>query len=117
MSETVKITTVGEFDAEELWSAVFGSAWETWDWWWSIKYIDCNWDVVGKVKIVACDPDDEDAPKVTKTIGLDDIVKAIESLTARDYFTVARDLKELDFDACSGDCVIQEAIFGEVIYG
>ena len=115
MSETVNIKGVGEINAEELWYCVFGSAWETWDWWWSIKYIGGDWDKVCKVKIVACDPDDDDVPKVTKTIGLDDIVRVLNELA--DFAPIAECLSDLDFDAVWGDCVIQHAVFGETIYG
>jgi hypothetical protein len=113
----VSIKGIGEFDAAELWSCVFGSAWETWDWWVSIDYIDGDWDKICTVKIVALDPDDEDEDEstITKTIGLDDIVRVLNELA--DFAPIVECLNHDDFDAVWGDCVLQHAVFGETIYG
>lgn len=115
MSEKVIISI--QMEAEEVWSNVLGSAWEDWDWWQEIKYSDgSSWDKVGEITVSITDPDDENGEKViTKTLNVHDLAKAYGELVAENYG--GTNLNIHDLDAVYGDCVLQQAIFGEVIYG
>ena len=70
MNEVVsgeKVTIPVVVDAEQFWSAVFGSAWETWDWWVSLNYLEgSDWDKVGQVEIAGLDPDGNQETDIIK---------------------------------------------------
>ena len=103
-----------EVDDKELWSAVFGSAFETFgNHWWEIEYQKgTNWDKVGKVKLVAFD--EVTMEKTEKIVGIEDLVKALPIANKQ----VSMDLLDFDnYDAICGDAVLQVAVLGEVIYG
>jgi hypothetical protein len=122
MNEVVaveKVTIPVVVDAEQFWSAVFGSAWETWDWWVSLNYLEgSDWDKVGQVEIAGLDPDgDQETDIIKKVLGLDDIVKAFSKAVTDNKSFGGFDPHELDLDACDGDVVIQYAMFGDVVYG
>lgn len=106
-------------NAEEFWSAVFGSAWETWEWWVGLNYLEgSDWDKVGQVEITALDPDgNQETDTIKKVLGLDDIVNAFTKAVTDNKSFGGFDPHELDLDACDGDVVIQYAMFGDVIYG
>ena len=52
---------------------------------------------------------------LTATFTIEDMVRALEE--SRDHPQIMRDLRSGDFDSIYGDYVIQQAIFGEVIFG
>ena len=118
MSNKVTINA-REFDVEELWSSIFGSSWEQWEWWNSYSFLDGgDWDKSCSVRIHWWnDPDDHSEGITSRLIDITDIVSALETLVTAGYTTVASGLEDFDFDASSGDCVIQQACFDEVIYG
>lgn len=100
-------------DAEDLWSSVFGSAWETCPWWVGVKYLEGGWNVPGRVRITPEDPDTGergepvivDLPALAEAVGWY-IASGYESMCALE-----------DLDAVYGDVIIQKAVFGEVVYG
>jgi hypothetical protein len=103
-----------EVDDKELWSAVFGSAFESFgNHWWEIEYQKgTNWENVGKVKLVAFD--EVTMEKTEKIVGIEDLVKALPIANKQ----VSMDLLDFDnYDAICGDAVLQVAVLGEVIYG
>lgn len=111
MTETVVIPV--RIPADDLWSAVFGSAFETWSWYYSVDYIEGDWDVPGKVMIMAWDGVHEDYDHLNEyVIDLDDLVEAYTKYVNLGYKTMYDDL-----DAVYGDVVVQLAMYGEVIYG
>jgi len=112
-----KILLKYEIDDEELWSAVCGSAWEMNSWWWAAEYEGGDWDEPCTLWVAIANPDSDhwfEDGVTTATITLDDIVRAIEELF--DHAVVMHCLREMDFDSSYGDVVMQQAIFGDVIY-
>jgi hypothetical protein len=113
MSEKVIITI--QMDAQEVWSNVLGSAWEDWDWWEKIKYSEgSDWDKVGEITLSITDPNDEENV-ITKTLGVQDLAKAYAELASKNYGGTNLDIHDLD--AVYGDCVLQQAVLGDVVYG
>jgi hypothetical protein len=108
-----KIIVPVAIEAEDFWSHILGSAWETWDWWTGVDYLDgSDWDKVGEVKITGWDGETEGETLITKTLNIGDLAEAYGKCLAEGYrFNLD------DFDACDGDAVIQMAMFGEVVYG
>ncbi len=112
MSETITISL--EVKKQELWEAVFGSAWETFgNHWYSVDYLgDASWDVIGQVKLVAID--EVTLLKTEKVVGIEELAKALPIANEQ----VSMDLFDFDdYDAICGDAVLQVAVLGEVVYG
>lgn len=118
MSSKVVVAVRMELDAQKVWRSVFGSGFETCPWWTGAEFIEGDWDEVGKVEVSYADPDDYDPlwSRVSKVLDLNDIVKALASLDEV-YAYVVRDLMDENLDAITSDVIIQQAVFGEVIYG
>lgn len=113
LPEGGKITLAVEFDAVEFWSAALGSGWETWSWWYVVDYQGGDWDKPCLVNVMVSDPEgDDESETVCKSFTLDDLVKAYGVLVGKGHR-----LNPEDMDACDGDALIQQAIFGEVVYG
>jgi hypothetical protein len=96
---------------------IMGAAWETWDWWVGYEYKGGDWDKPCTLVVTAWGADEGDDPEeyITKHITIDDVVSALEALAG--YGMVHKDLARCDFDASSSDCVIQQCVYGEVVYG
>ena len=113
MSEE-KITIAVEVNKQELWDAVFGSAWESFgNHWYSCEYLgDTSWDKIGQVKLVAID--EITLLKTEKVVGIEELAKALPIANEQ----VSMDLFDFDdYDAICGDAVLQVAVLGEVVYG
>ena len=113
MSEE-KITIAVEINKQELWEAVFGSAWESFgNHWYSCEYLgDTSWDKIGQVKLVAID--EITLLKTEKVVGIEELAKALPIANEQVYM----DLFDFDdYDAICGDAVLQMAVLGEVVYG
>lgn len=103
---------------EQLWSAVLGSAFETWSWWRDVSYpTGSDWETPGTVMLTLDDPEhgESDGVLLSRTLTIDDIVRGYQLLLQQFQFDVTP--YDLDFDAVSGDAVLQLAIFGELVYG
>ena len=103
-----------EIDEQELWDAVFGSAFESFGTHWhEIEYLkSTNWDKIGKVRLVAID--EMTLEKTEKVVGIEELLKALPIANEQ----VSMDLYDLDdYDAICGDAVLQVAVLGEVVYG
>ena len=63
--------------------------------------------------------DDEDEEPVLKTycLNIDNIVDAIKALIADGHRDIAHTLVDGDWDANQADTVIQQACFGEIVFG
>lgn len=110
------ITIPVQVEPEEFWSNVLGSGWEDWDWWETISYSEGSaWDKVGEITISITDPDDEEQV-ITKTLGVQDLANAYAELVSKEGYR-RQQLNWEDLDAVYGDCVLQVAVLGEVIYG
>lgn len=104
---------------EALWSAVFGSSFEVWDWWINIEYVEGEWDKPGHVRLTIENPDYVGTSRITANIRMDNIRKAFDELLRKGI--VNRDCiyaeDDVDLDAVAGDAVLQQAILGDIIYG
>lgn len=109
-----------DFPDEHLWSAICGSAWETWRWWYGWDYYGGSWEHPCELWIMVENPFDDyadDEPDyLTAVVTIADLKRAISELS--DHPPVMEALvNDLDFDAVYGDAVMQQAIFGEIIFG
>ena len=112
-------TLTVEVPDQELWSSVFGSAFETWDWWRAATFHGAaDWNKIGTVTLMIDDPNfDEDGGQViTKTLDLDDVVAAVNAVTKLGLLPYPS-LEDLDWDACDADVILQYAVLGDVVYG
>jgi hypothetical protein len=98
-------------EAEEFWQSLTGCAWENCPWWFEVNYTSGSWDVIGDIIITAEDPDDE-LGSITKTITIDDLAKAYETVGVGSYL-----LDWQNLDCFSGDVIFQQAFYGKVIFG
>jgi hypothetical protein len=99
---------------QELWEAVFGSAFESFgNHWHEIEYLgNTDWDVIGQVRLVAID--EISLLKTEKIVGIEELAKALPIANQQ----VSMDLFDFDdYDAICGDAVLQVAVLGEVVYG
>lgn len=101
--------------AEDLWSNVFGSAWEMNEWWSTHKFIEGDWDVPGKIQITADNPIDENP--ITKVLTIDDIVTGYTMAVLGKHYHCGGYVDVQDLDMCAGDIIVQCAMFGDVYYG
>lgn len=111
---TEYVTVNHRIPADDLWSSIMGSAWETWSWWTAVEYQGkADWDVPGYVKITAWDGVHEDYDHLTtKVLNPDDLFEAYNWYVNQGYKMMYEDL-----DAVYGDVIVQRAFYGEVIYG
>lgn len=107
-----------EVPDEVLWTSVLGSAFETWSWWTMVKYLDdANWDKPGHVHIGIIDPDNE-GKEITKVISIEDLARGMAIAIQKGYRDPFghTDWGSFDFDAITGDIVMQCAVLGECVY-
>jgi hypothetical protein len=106
------------YSDENIWEMVCGSAWETNSWWWAVDYDGGDWDDPCTLWVAIADPDNDywfEDGVITATVTVTDIRRAIQEML--DHPVIEESFRKSDFDAIYGDAVIQQAIFGEVIYG
>lgn len=108
-----------EVDPEELWTEVFGSGYETWPWWNMVTFSEGDWETPGVAWLSIIDPDDYDSQPVVASVNMDRLVWAYEQAIATcvDACTGKPIYPGSDIDACVGDCILQIAVQGEVVYG
>lgn len=99
----------------ELWTAVFGSSWETWGWWKIEEWLDGDWDAPGAVLLGIDDPQ-KDGVLVHRVIRPADLIAAYEQAKADGFSPEGEDDSHFDFDAIAGDVILQYAMFGEAVY-
>lgn len=131
MEETGKTVIVPvEVDRDELWSAVMGSAFDTYSWWQEVQFRDgATWEspgLTGYVSVRVEDPNETEGSGawLTFRIGMPELVKAISIAIEKGYRdplvkrgTIGNAVQTMDFDATTGDIVMQCACFGEAVYG
>jgi len=123
ISETSLIITT-KVSAQEFVENLLGSAFATWWWWNIVKYDEgFDWDIFPAdldrpyltlgIQIEGDETDEDGYPLLnTKKVCVNDLVRAYEALQNSGY--------RLDWenhDASSSDCVLQQAVFGKVIWG
>lgn len=115
MTDKVTVRIGIEKDADELWSMIFGSAGESWEWWQNVDFIEGDWDKAGRVFLAAANPDDPTDCYAEGTFDITDVVKALEELA--DHRGVMECLANEDFDSIYSDVVMQQMLYGEVVFG
>lgn len=111
-------------EAGGLWSSVFGGGWEFFgNHIKSVEFLNgSSWEEVGLARITALDPKDEDKT-ITVEVGIHKMVEAYAELLSQDTYashSMAQSFygnSEFDFDAMTSDCVIQQMVYGEIVYG
>jgi hypothetical protein len=103
-------------DADDVWTEVFGSGWENSEWFKSVEFIDCDDETAGKAKITHYGIDDDNVIEET-TITIDDIVDAIHSLSLDGWSHCGTQDLVTDSDYCTSDAILQQAVYGDIIYG
>ncbi len=111
-------------EAGGLWSSVFGGGWEFFGS--HIKSVEflngSSWEEVGLARITGLDPKDEDKT-VSVEVGIHDLTKAYAELISQDTYashSMAQSFygnSEFDFDAMTSDCMLQQMLYGEIVYG
>lgn len=113
MSENIAVTIKRQMPPEDLWSMVCGSAWESWSWWRLLDYDGGDWDKPCNLWVLVENPYEDGL--LSAVITLPDILRALEELS--DHRMVMQCLLNDDFDAVYGDAVMQQAIFGDIVFG
>lgn len=120
-------TTWSQERVDALWSEVFGSGFETWEWWRKITYQrgatweaparDAEGNVFGGVSLSIEDPDDEHRTR-TRTVTPRLLIEALDKASQKyvDTCTGNPIHEHMEWDACSGDVVLQIAVLGDVVY-
>lgn len=103
---------------ERLWSETFGSGWEgLTPWLVQYRYINGNWEKADAffLKYEVYDSNDDVIGTSTKRLLPQDIFNAWLMLVVKSYSHCFCHIGDLDsFDACAGDMILQQAVFGEV---
>ena len=126
MSNIITINVAKEYDANELWNAVTGSAWETMPWWTRARYnaeSHASWEGGGDPSTYAIEvgidnPEDE-GNSIYKTVTLADIVEACQKVWSGKWYHCGSKVDEniMNYDSCAGDIIMQMVMLGEVVYG
>lgn len=115
-TESIVIPIV--MDKNYLWSNVFGSWNGAFPWWVSIEYFgDTDWDTYGAVKITYLVDVDNSEETASKILRVEDIADAYASVVANQYHHCGETVNIDRMDECASDLVLQQAVFGDVIYG
>lgn len=102
--------------ARDLLDGVFGSgALSEWEWWSEIRFIH-NRD--GALAVGMRPTEFGDYEVIKKTITSNDLAEAARVVVERYRLPINKAVLELDnLDADGADLILQQAVFGEVIYG
>jgi len=114
-TDKVKVMLSLQFDVDELWQRVMGAGWESCPGWLAYDFVGGDWDKACILEVAAEDPDDDDAA-VTAYITVLDVVNALEELSLEDHWVVGDFVNE-NLDAMSSDAIMQQAVFGDIVYG
>jgi hypothetical protein len=113
MSNTVDV--VIPMDKDDLWSNVFGSFEGVQEWWLRIDYKgDTTWQKHGLVKLTVMDGEDK---PLTKEVTINDLARAYGQVIKKGYHHCGGPVNIEDMDECASDILLQEVMFGDVIYG
>jgi hypothetical protein len=118
-SKRITVTVPFQIDPDDLWQEILGSAFETNPWWWATGYrfIEGDEYTARVVEVFHRDEEDEDPVLKTYSLNIDNIVDAIKALIADGHRDIAHALVDGDWDAERADAVIQQACFGEIVFG
>jgi hypothetical protein len=120
---TEKVTVIVEIEADDLWSAVFGSAFESDPvsraWLVDYSFVEGDWDKSGIVQITYRGGHFAEVES-SKMFNVQDLAAALSTAIARGYRHVPCGGKiDADFDnydACVGDLLLQIMVYGEEVF-
>jgi hypothetical protein len=123
----ITINVVKDFDANQLWTSVTGSAWEQAPWWRRAKYNKeaiADWEEQGDpstfaIEVEIEDPEDEEKV-IAKIVTFSDIIEGCKKVwEGKHYhcFGTRIDDNIYDYDSCAGDVIMQVVMLGKVVYG
>lgn len=101
----------------DVWSAVFGSAFDTYPWWRDVRFHHgTDWQTPGLVRLVIDNPYEPEGSTHTRnrTIGMPQLEEAIN--TGISAGLVPNDVEKWD-SADYADTILQIAVLGDVYYG
>jgi hypothetical protein len=100
----------------DIWADIFGSGYEYLDWIESIRFKKgADWDVAGEVAISYVSQDD-DGIVLDEVFTAEEVFKAYEVIDTSGYQHCGGcDLS--DPDVCTTDMVLQQLVYGDVIFG
>lgn len=111
----VEINTPYIIDADILWSRVFGADPEVaGSHWRGIAFMEGDWCCSGLVEVLLEDPNDEDKT-VSRLITISDITAALSDVAFPAH--LRQEILDDNADCISADAVIQQIVYGEIIYG
>lgn len=107
-------------DIETLWPAIFGSAFETWPWWRTATFLEGKWDTPGLVFLEIDDPDGEEGvDSLGVSLSKDTFMEQLQAIEHQLPKYIKEELyaEYPDFDAVSGDYILQALTLGSAVYG
>ena len=115
-AEKVRITV--DVEAEELWSSVFGSGFESDpvndEWLRGFRFIQGDWETPGLIEL---DYLGEDEKYHKQTYNVHDLAAALSTAIAKSYHHVPCggkiDADFSNYDSCVGDLLLQVMVYGE----
>ncbi len=111
----MNVTLTRTMSAVDFWSSIMGSTEFQGEQWLKVRYHgESDWDKPGSVTITA---ENGEGEEVTKTLMIEDLVQAYEAVIAHGYHHCGMTVDIDNMDECASDIVLQQAMFGDVIYG
>lgn len=105
-------------NAQTVWEAVNGGL-ADYSWWVSFEYGEegTDWDTPGTLIVEAEDPDFEEGSRHTiiKTFTAVDLLDAYNALEFQTHCGSCHLIE--DPDMCSSDLILQQAMYGEILFG
>lgn len=112
-----KVLICRAVDKDDLWADVFGGGYEFLPWWRDVTFPNGDWETHGTAVVTVLDPDDPDEQEtITKELTVTDLANAWSALTTSGFHHCGNNTLD-DADACTSDAVLQQAVFGGIIYG
>lgn len=104
------VTLPVQVKRDEFWSSIMGSVFETWGWW-DVEFRGgATWESPGETGYVHArlfDPDTGET-EAEKDVHVADLAVAAAECERLDWH---------DYDASDGDCIMQTAVAGTIVFG
>ena len=103
-------------DTTNLWSRIWGSdPYAFGSWWRNVEWLDgSDWNKVGTVRVTLEDPEDEEKT-VTRDVSINDIATALSAPSFPHH--LRQNIMDDNADCIDSDAVIQQIVYGEIIFG
>lgn len=115
-----EITIKYQIEDKQLWSSVFGATDFPESWYQGLKWIEGDWETPGKVLFKMDDPNEENG-FVQKEVDMAVLLKAFEEVMNKEggywHCNMRVDTDFDNYDSCVADIIIQQAVYGDYVYG